>query len=76
MGLFWVRPTRFINLDGKMRDFLGIELPKQGLSLCDQVVGFSLLCHETLQIRMQPEKACTVQPACWTLQTSQLARFN
>jgi 5-methylcytosine-specific restriction enzyme B len=32
MGLFWIRPTRFISLDGKMRDYLGIELPKQGLS--------------------------------------------
>ena len=32
MGLFWIRPDLFMSLDGKMRDYLGIELPKQGLS--------------------------------------------
>jgi len=32
MGLFWIRPNQFISLDGKMRDYLGIELPKDGLS--------------------------------------------
>jgi 5-methylcytosine-specific restriction protein B len=32
MGLFWIRPHRFISLDDKMRDFLGLKLPKQGLS--------------------------------------------
>jgi len=29
MGLFWVRPDRFLSLDGKMRDYLGIKLPKE-----------------------------------------------
>jgi 5-methylcytosine-specific restriction protein B len=32
MGLFWCRPNSFISLDGKMRDYFQIELPKEGLS--------------------------------------------
>jgi 5-methylcytosine-specific restriction enzyme B len=32
MGLFWIRPTHFMSLDGKIRDYLQIELPKEGLS--------------------------------------------
>jgi 5-methylcytosine-specific restriction protein B len=32
IGLFWIRPSIFISLDGKMRDYLGVEMPKDGLS--------------------------------------------
>lgn len=32
MGLFWIRPHTFLNLDGTNRAFLEIRLPKGGLS--------------------------------------------
>lgn len=32
MGLFWIRPHTFLNLDGTNRAFLEIKLPKGGLS--------------------------------------------
>ena len=32
MGLFWIRPARYLSLDGKMRDFLRVDLPKSGLT--------------------------------------------
>ena len=32
MGLYWLRPHTFINLDQTNRSFLGIKLPKGGLS--------------------------------------------
>lgn len=32
MGLFWIRPDVFLNLDQTNRDFLGIKLPPGGLS--------------------------------------------
>jgi 5-methylcytosine-specific restriction protein B len=32
MGLFWIRPDTFLNLDQTNRTFLKIELPTQGLS--------------------------------------------
>src|SRR5207245_1961246 len=31
MGLFWIRPERFLNLDSRMRAHLGIEIPPRGL---------------------------------------------
>jgi 5-methylcytosine-specific restriction protein B len=32
MGLFWIRPRVFLNLDGTMRKYLQIKLPASGLS--------------------------------------------
>jgi hypothetical protein len=32
MGLFWIRPRKFLSLDGTMRSFLGLTLPSGGLS--------------------------------------------
>lgn len=32
MGLFWIRPRVFLNLDSRMREFLKIELPASGLT--------------------------------------------
>lgn len=32
IGLFWIRPTVFVNLDQHNRHFLGIKLPSAGLS--------------------------------------------
>lgn len=32
MGLFWIRPTRFLNLDRTSQEYLRIKLPKEGLS--------------------------------------------
>lgn len=32
VGLYWIRPNDFLNLDSTMREFLGVELPKEGLS--------------------------------------------
>jgi 5-methylcytosine-specific restriction protein B len=32
MGLFWVRPRRYLSLDGTNRSYLGIELPKGGVT--------------------------------------------
>lgn len=32
MGLFWVRPEQFLNLDKTNRDYLNIKLPPKGLS--------------------------------------------
>ena len=32
MGLFWIRPGTFLNLDNVNRSYLGIKLPSQGLS--------------------------------------------
>jgi 5-methylcytosine-specific restriction protein B len=32
MGLFWIRPNVFLNLDGRNRNFLKIELPPEGLT--------------------------------------------
>ena len=32
MGLFWIRPDFFLNLDKKSREYLKIRLPKEGLN--------------------------------------------
>ena len=32
MGLFWIRPRKYLSLDGTMRSFLGLTLPAGGLS--------------------------------------------
>ncbi len=32
MGLYWIRPNTFINLDQTNRSFLGVKLPKGGLN--------------------------------------------
>jgi hypothetical protein len=32
MGLFWIRPRRYLSLDSKMRDYLDAQLPKGGLN--------------------------------------------
>lgn len=32
IGLFWIRPRIFLNLDGTMREYLKIKLPSAGLS--------------------------------------------
>jgi len=32
MGLFWIRPEKFLNMDRINREFLGIKLPSNGLS--------------------------------------------
>lgn len=32
MGLFWIRPEKFLNLDKTNRDYLQIKLPSKGLS--------------------------------------------
>ena len=32
MGLYWIRPQQFLSLDGPMREYLHIKLPKDGLS--------------------------------------------
>jgi len=32
MGLFWIRPDTFINLDSSTREYLGIKLPPEGLN--------------------------------------------
>jgi 5-methylcytosine-specific restriction enzyme B len=32
IGLFWIRPRRFLSLDNTMRAHLGLKLPKEGLS--------------------------------------------
>jgi 5-methylcytosine-specific restriction protein B len=32
MGLFWIRPDTFLSLDSRNREYLGIKLPKDGLS--------------------------------------------
>lgn len=32
IGLSWIRPNHFISLDGRMREYLGIQLPQEGLS--------------------------------------------
>ena len=32
MGLFWIRPKTFLNLDSPNRSYLGIELPRSGIS--------------------------------------------
>ena len=31
MGLFWIRPRKYLSLDGKMRDYLNAQLPRDGL---------------------------------------------
>jgi 5-methylcytosine-specific restriction enzyme B len=32
MGLFWIRPEKFLNMDRTNREYLGIKLPPSGLS--------------------------------------------
>lgn len=32
MGLFWMRPDYFLNLDGTNREYLDLKVPKEGLS--------------------------------------------
>ncbi|MCB0209664.1 MAG: AAA family ATPase [Anaerolineae bacterium] len=32
MGLFWIRPYTFLSLDSHNRNYLGVDIPKEGLS--------------------------------------------
>jgi len=32
MGLFWIRPTKYISLDSKMQEYLKVSLPDSGLN--------------------------------------------
>jgi 5-methylcytosine-specific restriction protein B len=58
MGLFWIRPRQFLNLDRTNQEYLGIKLPKGGLS-------FDFYRSTVERVRREKEEFPQLSHAAW-----------